>query len=71
MMLLPVIVYEIAGDIRHQWLGQREALNIELGEAAIQHALGIARAEGGQRLRIEFRDSENAGRCVIRVRVPT
>jgi len=68
-MLYPCVRYLAAGQPRVLWLEPREALSIELGEAAIQHALGIARDEKGRDIRIEFSEGGVVGRCVMRVRV--
>lgn len=68
-MLYPCVRYAVAGQPRVLWLAPREALSLELGEPAIQHALGIARDEKGSGIRIEFSEGGVVGRCVMRVRV--
>lgn len=71
MMLYPCVRYQVAGQARVLWLSPREALSLELGEAAIQHALGIAREANGTDIRIEFNDGAAPDRCVMRLRVGT
>lgn len=68
-MLYPCVRYLSAGIPRVLWMSPREALSIELGEAAIQHAIGIARDEKGTDIRVEFYESGVPTRCIMRVRV--
>jgi len=70
MILWPCVRYLAGGVPRVLWLAPREALSLELGEPAIEHALATARDERGTDIRIEFAEAGAVGRCVMRVRVP-
>ena len=67
MTLHPCVKYVAGGVPRAYWLAPRDLVSIDAGEAAIQTALAIARAEGGTDIRIEIFDGPD---LKLRMHVP-
>jgi len=67
MSLHPCVRYLSGGMLRTYWLAPQDLVSVDVSEAAIRHALDIARGEGGTDIRIEI---YNGPDLKLRVHVP-
>jgi hypothetical protein len=62
--------YVAGGLPRVQWLAPVETMVVDPREPGLAHALGLARAEHGTAIRVEFHEPGVPGRPVLTVEVP-